>query len=151
MKTIILAIAIFLAGCAAPVSRVASTPSGRPEVQIKGVDLDSVRARLIEKTMAAGFSLDADAPGRIVISKEMQGMQEALMRMMISNASSTPVRAETTLTLVKNAEGVHIYAQSVATSTMPFGQVKRHPMEDNNSFNVMQDSLTRLRDSFPNQ
>lgn len=136
-----------LGGCANNTPRIAQTASGNPEVFIPNSTVEEVKAALIDRTMAAGFSLDSDSGSRLVVSKQMEGMRESLMRVAIGNSSSTPVRSETAFALVSVNGGVKIYASSSAWTQMPFGKINRVPLNSNEDFNVTQSSLLRLKDS----
>ena len=139
---------LFLFGCAAQQSRIAKTASGNPEVVIKGVDVEAVRIRIIERTMSGGMRLDSDTPSRVVVSKEVEGFRENMLRLALGNSYSTPVRAEIAFTMVKVPEGVKVFSQSSAWTQMPGGQINRMELNGNIDFNDMQTALYRLRDSF---
>jgi hypothetical protein len=141
-------LSLSLIGCAAPPTRIAYTESGKPQITIPGVEVEAVRTRLIERALTAGFSLDNDSANRIVISKELDGMQESIMRLAIANANSSPVRLEFVNTLLKTGKGVSIFGEVSLTSQMPFGQLVRKDMSDKNVyFNSLQSSYVRLSDS----
>lgn len=135
-------------GCASNVPRIAKTASGNPEVFIPGVTVEAVKSRLIERTLSAGMSLDNDTPNRVVVSKQMEGMQESMMRVAIGNSYSTPVRSESAFTFVPMNDGVKVFASMSAWTQMPMGQINRVPLNGDADFNVIQASLFRLRDSF---
>jgi len=141
-------LSIPLAGCGTPVQRITTTASGNPEVQIDNVDVDAVKSRLLERALTKGFQVESDSASQLVISQELKGMQESLMRLAIANSYSTPVRAVTAITFIKNPAGVKIFSRTTAMSTMPMGQVQKMAMDDANTFNTMQASLDRLKESF---
>lgn len=145
---IIILVGLFLSGCAVQQSRIAQTASGKPEVVIKGVDVEAVHTRIIERMMSGGMRLDSDTPSRVVVSKELEGFRENMLRLALGNSYSTPVRAEIAFTMVKVSEGVKVFAQSSAWTQMPGGQINRMELNGNNDFNDMQTALYRLRDSF---
>lgn len=136
------------AGCSSSPPRIAKTESGNPEIFIPNATLDEVRSRLIERTLSAGMSLDNESVSRLVVSKQMEGMQESLMRLAIGNSYSTPVRSETILTMVSVNNGVKVFATTSAWTQMPLGQINRMPLNSDADFNVIQNSLIKLRDSF---
>lgn len=141
-------VAFFVAGCAAPVERIASTASGNPEVQVDGHDVDVVKARLLDRLMNAGFQIDNETSSTLVASKEMTGMQESLMRITLANSYATPVRAVTSFTFVKTPNGTKVFARNSATTTMAFGQVRRGDLSSATYFNATQASLNKLKESF---
>lgn len=148
MKTLLLLISFFLFGCAPQPPRIAETASGNPEIVIGGVDLESVRSRLIDRVLSSGMHLDSETPSRITVSRELTGAHENLMRLALGNSYSTPVRAETAYTIINVQGGVKIYAQSSAWTQMPGGQVNRMALDGNADFNAVQRGLNSLRDSF---
>ena len=98
--------------------------------------------------MSGGMRLDSDTPSRVVVSKELEGFREHMLRLALGNSYSTPVRVEIAFTMVKVPEGVKIFAQSSAWTQMLGGQINRMELNGNNDFNDMQTALYRLRDSF---
>lgn len=138
---------VLLGGCANNTPRIAHTASGNPEVFIPKTTVEEVRSALIDRTMAAGFSLDSDSGSRLVVSKQMDGMRESLMRVAIGNSSSTPVRSETAFAIVSVNDGVKVYASNSAWTQMPFGKINRVPLNSNEDFNITQSSLLRLKAS----
>ncbi len=134
-------------GCATQPQRVAQTNSRNPEVVIKGVDVETVRARIIERLMSGGMRLDSETPSRIVVSQEVEGINENLLRLSLGNANSTPVRVELAFTIVKVSEGVKVFCQRSAWTQMPGGQINRVELNGNQDFNDGQTALYNLRDS----
>lgn len=136
-----------LAACGTPTQKMSSTQSGNPEVIIENQSIEVVKAALLDRLVNAGYQIDTETNSSLVVSKEMTGMQETLMRMAISNASSTPVRAVTAFTILKNATGVKVFAKNSVTSTMPLGQVRKQDIDNAAAFNSTQESLNRLKAS----
>ena len=145
---IILCSALFLFGCASQPERIAQTTSGNPEVVINGVDVEAVRSKLMELMMSGGLRVDSETPSRIVVSKEMEGFREGMMRMLLGNSYSTPVRVELTFTLVKINEGVKVFAQMSAYTQMPLGQINRMDLKGNTDFNDVQKFLNQLQNQY---
>ena len=145
-KILAAALCASIVGCAAPVAKIANTEY--PEVMIDGVDVESVKARILDKYMSKGFSVDSETTSNLVMSKEMTGMQEALMRMTIANAYSSTARAEIAVTFVKLKGGVKAYARTSASSVMPMGRVAKTELNSPPVFNAMQGALYEVRDSF---
>lgn len=139
---------ILSSGCSSSAPRIAKTASGNPEVFIPDVTVDEVKSRLIERNLSAGMNLDSDSPSRVVVSRQMEGMQESMMRLAIGNSYSTPVRSEATFTLASINNGVKVFAAMSAWTQMPLGQINRVPLNSDADFNAIQSSLFRLRDSF---
>lgn len=75
-------------------------------------------------------------------------MQETAARLLLGNSYSTPVRQEVAYTVIKVSEGVRVYAQVAATTTMVNGQQRRQDLDSNELFNGLQSALEQVRDSF---
>ena len=91
---LVLAIALILVGCTTPVERVASTPSGSPEVTINA-DIQSVRNAVINRVLSydGGYSLISQTDNLLEFERTLTGTGESMVAALsVGNSYSNNTR-----------------------------------------------------------
>lgn len=140
------ALLVVFSGCAPMPQRIAQTASGRPEVVISTIDVNLVKSELVNVMQSGGFLLQDESDYRMVFTRELDGSQATLARLAIGNAYSTTPQAEVAFTFAKMASSVRVVAFASITTQMPYGQIQRGDMKDNNAwFNDFYSALQNVK------
>ena len=130
MNKIIAALVVLtasLAGCAAPPVTSADPPS----VVIGSTDKAGIKANLIARNTATGWTLMQESESLLVFTKpETDTTSSAVTQVLLGNRHSTKPVYEARYTLVQVPAGVLVVATVDVSTQLPGGQVQRMTMLD---------------------
>lgn len=142
------ALSLLLTACAAPPARIAETESGWPEITIATQDRSGLRANLIARNLATGWTLESESESMLLFTKIDTSTGGAVMQALIGNAYSTPPKYEARYVMVPTAGGLKLVVNVAVSTQMPGGQVNRQPLDGAPTFNSFQAQLQRLKAEF---
>lgn len=137
MKKIILALGLttFLLGCAAPVERMAQTPSGRPEVVFSTRSAAAVSEKLVGLCASKGILVQKSASNEVVCGGTMTGGDAVLAQILIGNSYSTTPERYVRFTIFPYQGKTRVQAYQWVETQMAFGQVNKNELNGNAQFN----------------
>jgi len=144
---VVLAIALILVGCATPVERVASTPSGSPEVTINA-DIQSVRNAVINRVLSydGGYSLISQTDNLLEFERTLTGTGESMVAALsVGNSYSNNTRVLRINLINSGNNQVRVIAKNYMKAVMVGGQVNMEPLESNNVFNLYYNDFQKLK------
>ena len=137
-------VSITLAGCGAPVERIAETQSGRPEVTIQA-SRSRIASALVNKAINDGYTLVEQTEYSLQFRRATQDSEDFAAAMLVGNAYSDNSRW-LTYTLTPVGGGIRVVASSELQAAMVGGQVNRQSLDGNNNvFNAYQTWLMELK------
>lgn len=132
--------AMLLGACAAPVNH--DTPSGRPEVTIRGRVSSQAQAEIMNLMLNRKYSVKSSSPNLIVFEKPLEGTMNAVL--FGSQYNTTPY-ARATFTIFETGESTRVVA-SFAAITNPGSSFERVTSLDNNQETAKyQDRLDEIK------
>lgn len=143
MKSILLPIALALAGCATPIQRIVETPSGKPEVIIKA-DVAAIKASIIGDLVNHNYTVEKDSEYLLEFSRPTKGMENFAAAMVAGNSYSTNARI-VNYTFVRQPDGVRVIIANSVRAQMPGGQTRTEPLHHNELFNTYQKQLEDIK------
>jgi len=150
-KVLLLAMIALLVGCAVP-KRIASTPSGKPEVSIPTNDIGLVKSVTINEFAMKGFMLQEDSSHSLFFTKTMEGSQAMFAQMLIGNSYSTTPQSEIRINMTNYNDQVKLIAFLSMSTQMALGKVNRQDMSNNNAwFNDVQNLFEQVKAIVVNQ
>jgi len=93
---------LILSGCAAP--QVLSTPSGRPEVTIRGAKKKAVTDALVSRLLAKGWVIKTVNEYQLIFERDAEGAAGFLL----SSRYDPTVKVRMSFALVDESAGVHV-------------------------------------------
>ena len=133
-----------LGGCVAPVEKMASTASGKPEAVINA-DLAAIKSAIIGNLVNYGYTIEQDTEYMLRFSRPLKGGEDFAASLLVGNSYSTNRRV-TTYTFSRQPEGVRIIVSSALSAQMPGGQVNTSELADQGAtFNTFQKDLNEMK------
>ena len=148
MKNIfIVLIAGLLIGCATPVDRLYSTPSGKVEILINA-DKKKVTDFFINDYLSDDFILISQTPNSLIFeSNELSTGEEIYVSMTLGNSYSTNSKqSHLNLISVNNGKATRVFFKRIYIAQMPFGQINKSAKKlTNDEFNSFMKYLTNAK------
>lgn len=133
-----------LSGCAAPIEKISSTTSGKPETIIKS-DVQTIKNELINYASNFGYNIEGDTPYSISFSRPTNSSEDTLARLRAGNAYSSNERT-VSYTFIKTELGIRIIATPTIRARMPGGMINTVELSNmNNYYNVYQEHLNSMK------
>ena len=143
-KIFLILILTILAGCAAPIPRIANTASGRPEVLLHtSKSAVQIHDAILEAMVSVGFRVDADTISNLAVSIQMSSSEEGANKYVYGGAYGS-FRNEVSFTIISTANGVKIFAQPTWSRSVRGDKIQEQK-DDNATFNLWQSFLEKLK------
>jgi hypothetical protein len=143
-RSIILALTLLLAGCAAQPAREFATPSGRPEAMFIGMTPAPVLGKLSGLCMDRGGIVMNQDGGQIVCQKTMDSGDAILATLLIGNQYSTTPVLKVRFSAAQIGPDTRVQAYEWVETQMAFGQIQTMEINSNAEFNKLEYLLQGL-------
>ena len=130
-------------GACQTVAPVKQTTSGRPEATFHGETVAELTSRISRHCLERGM-LVSQGQNQLTCSQQLSGGDAILATMAIGNSYSTTPQRHIRFNLLKQANGVRVFAQQWIETQMAFGQMRRQELNSGKQFNDVQNFLTYL-------
>ncbi|UXJ55053.1 hypothetical protein [Pseudomonas citronellolis] len=132
-----------LVGCS-QVQLKKPTSSGHAEGVFHSTTAEEAKSKILSGCAVHGLVIEDSNGNQVICSKELQGMQAAMMQMTIGNSYSTTPQYKVRFVLISQANDVRVIAYPWAESTMPGGQVNKLEMNGNVQRNELQSFMNSV-------
>jgi len=128
---------LLLAACSqpAPVARIAETPSGYPEAVFSGISAkklaDKIAARCVEK----GHIVLNNSPSQVKCDLKMEEREIRWAKAYVGNQYASDIHQYSQFSLTKINGGIRVQSRTWVQLQMPYGQIKRHTLNEPGRFN----------------
>jgi hypothetical protein len=146
MKSVIslVALMLFLSGCAPQQPLIRQTASGNPEGSFSNASLEDVRNKLVSACSSGGLTVYEASTNQVICGKTMTGQEAAFAQLLIGNSYSTTPERKLRFTFYKAGDKVTVSGTQWVETQMAFGQMRRVEIDGNNQKNDLQSLLFRL-------
>lgn len=145
LQYLALLVAALLVGCAAPVAKITSTSSGKPEVVIHTTDVGAIKSLILADLINYGYQIEKDTPYLLELTRPANSTENFGASLSIGNAYSTNYRVAS-YTFVQTNDGIRVIASAALRAQLPGGQVNSSPLNDNgNVYNTFQKQLLDIK------
>lgn len=134
-------LAIYMAACVAQ-GPALTTASGRPEIFLKGVSPQRVRAAIIDRGMATGWTLDKDSENSISLIKKADN---ALASILLASEYDVNVMDRLRFTIAGIEGGTKVYLSEEFVTNHGSAFEKTTPLHNNKNSNNLQNILQSLK------
>lgn len=137
---------VLMSGCSIP-QRMADTPSGRPEIVLNSSNLDMIKEEIMFEMQKGDFFLEDDSKYRLQFSRELEGRNLIVGRLLVGSSYGTTPRAEISFNIVPLGEETKVIVYMHMSSQTRYGQVNRDDIKSSNAwFNDFYTLLLRIKD-----
>lgn len=144
IKKLFIVALLALSGCAAPIEKISSTASGKPEATINS-DVQTIKNELINYASNFGYNIESDTQYSISFSRPTNSSEDTFARLRAGNAYSSNERT-VSYTFIKTEYGIRVIATPTIRARMPGGMINTVDLSNlNNFYNVYQEHLNSMK------
>lgn len=141
MKTTLLLMAFaVLSGCV-----TTTPPLPNPTVRVGHSTLDVVRSRIIEHCAQKDLTVYETGSNQVICGKTITGFDGYVARKTIGNEYSTNPEVKARFVFFQSGDDVGVTADGFAETQMAMGQIRRIPVNDQQSHDSLQAFLYSLQ------
>jgi len=128
---------LLLAACSqpAPVARIAQTPSGYPEAVFSGISAQKLANKIAARCVERGHIVLNNSPTQVKCDLKMEESEVRWAKAFVGNPYASDIHEYSQYSLTKINGDIRVQYRQWIQLQMPYGQIKRHELNDPVRFN----------------